>query len=292
MNQYFRNWRIALVFMLPALILYTLMVFYPVYSSLTKSFFFWSGLDIPQFAGIANYTKIFSNPDFLIALRNCLIYSLTLIIVQVGGGLVFSFFLVDRSIKGRTVIRKMIFIPVVLSIVVTSQLWKSMLHGHYGLLNKLFEAFGIAYRQDWLGGDPSAIITLSLQNGWQFLGLHLLIIYAAVKSVPEQYMEAAQIEGASELYMHRIITIPLIKDTIIVSLIIAITGGLQAFENIFVITGGGPAKTTYSLTMMLYDSMFRLYKYGYGSAVAVIILTLSLVITVILNITSKERVEY
>lgn len=292
MNTYFKNWKIALIFTLPALLVYSLMVFYPILESFQKSFFFWNGLNTPRFAGLANYMKIFDDPVFGTSLRNCLIFSLVLVLYQVCGGTLLSFILVDRRTRGRIFFRKMTFVPVVLSTVVASQLWKSILHGQYGLLNQFFEALGWSFRQDWLGQDPAAILAVSLNNAWQFLGLQLLIIYSAVRSVPDHYMEAARIEGASDLYVHWKITIPLIKETLKVCLIIAVTSGFKAFENMYVMTGGGPAKATYSLTMMIFDAMFRLFKYGYGSAIAMVILLLCLLTTVVLNNISKERIEY
>ncbi|MDY0287754.1 MAG: sugar ABC transporter permease [Sphaerochaeta sp.] len=292
MDKYFRNVKVAILFILPAMLVYTLMIFYPLTSSFFKSFTLWDGLSKAQFAGLYNYKKLLSDPILFTSLRNCFIFALMLIVIQVIGGTLLSFILVDKHIKGRVFFRKATFIPVLLSVVVASQLWVSILHGQYGLLNQLFEATGLAYRQDWLGQDPSAIILVSFVNAWQFLGLQLLIIYSAVRSVPEFYLEAASLEGATPFYSHMKITIPLIKDTLKVCLILAITSGFKAFENMYVMTGGGPAKATYSLTMMIFDAMFRVNKYGYGSAIAMFVLVLCLITTVVINNIAKERVEY
>lgn len=292
MKNYLQNRRIFFIFTAPALVVYTLMVIYPLFESLLKSFTRWNGLNPAVFNGLANYSRLFQDPILGTSLRNCLIFALILVIVQIGGGLLLAFTLVDPNTKGRIFFRKVTFIPVVLSVVVVSKLWVSILHGHIGLVNKVFEMMGLSYRQDWLSQDPSAIIIISLVNAWQYLGLQLLIIYSAVKSVPAYYLEAAWLEGASRFYSHWRITVPLIKETLKVCLLIAVTSGFKAFENMYIMTGGGPAKATYSLTYMVFDAMFRGNKYGYGSAIAMVILLLCILTTVVINNMSKERIEF
>lgn len=180
-----------------------------------------------------------------------------------------------------------------MSVTVVCQLWMSLLNAEYGLINKVFEAMGLSYRQDWLTNSSTAIFTVIAANAWQYMGYHFILLLTAVKSIPEYYFEAARLDGCSKWGAHLRITIPLMAESYKFCLILAVTGGLNAFSQIYIMTRGGPGTATYSLTFLMYRSAFKIGEYGYGSAAAIILVIQCLIATVLINrFVAKEAISY
>jgi raffinose/stachyose/melibiose transport system permease protein len=293
MNNYRSNKKAILIFTLPTLILFSLVVVYPVLQTFYKSFFEWDGLSKPVFTQVGNYTRLFQDPDFYISLKNGFIFAAVLVVFQLGLASVLALAITSSRIKGKRFFKNAFFIPVVLSVTVVCQLWLSMYNGDHGLLNKVFEMLGMSYRQDWLGNPKTAIWAVAAVNAWQFMGYHFVLIYTAVKGIPDYYFEAATLDGATTLKAHLKITIPLLQETFKFCLVIALTGGLRAFEHMAIMTGGGPGTATFSLTYFMYRAAFRLNEYGYASASAVILVIECLIFTVLVNrFLARERIVY
>ena len=293
MNKYLNDKKAILMFTLPALALFTLIVFYPLCQTFYRSFFDWDGLNAATFIGIDNFTRIFNDSLFYISLKNGLIFAAVLVVLQISIGTILALALSDVSVKGRKILRVSYFIPVVLSITVACQLWLSMYNSEFGLINKFFQAVGLKYKQDWLSGQYSAIFAIALVNAWQYMGYHFSLIFAGVKSIPEQYFEAARIDGASKFRAHLHITIPLLAETYKFCLVMAVTGGLNAFANMFIMTNGGPGTTTYTLTFMTYRSAFRLNQFGYACTSATILVIECILATILINkFVARERIIY
>ena len=141
----------------------------------------------------------------------------------------------------------------------------------------------MSYRQNWLSDMKYAIVAVAFVNVWQYAGYQLCIIYSSAKSIPEEYMEAAKIDGANQLQLDRYILLPLLKDTYKMSFIFAITGGLNAFAHMNILTKGGPGTSTYTLTYMTFRNAFTVGKYGYGCTSAVLLVIQCLVATILIN---------
>lgn len=185
------------------------------------------------------------------------------------------------------------YIPAVLSITVVSQLWLSMYNADNGLINKLFEVLGISYRQNWLGDEHAAIIAIAMVNIWQFTGYQFILLLSAANSIPDHYFEAARIDGCTKMQAHIKITMPLMQETYKYCLIIAITGGLNAFASMNIMTGGGPGTATYTLTYLMYRSAFKIGNYGYGCTSAVMLVVQCLIVSIIINrLVARERIVY
>lgn len=292
MRNTLQNKRAILVFTLPAIILFSVVVCIPIFNTLQKSFFSWDGLSTPIFIGWKNYTRLFKDDLFYISIKNALKYSCVLACYQVGMGSLFAFLLSLDKIRGRKFVRTVLFIPVVLSVTVVCQLWLSIYNGEYGLLNKMFEMLGVNYSQDWLSGQNSAIYAIAFVDAWQFMGYYLVLIYTAMKSIPEHYYEAADIDGAGPLHKYLKITIPMIKETYKLCLILTITGGLKAFSCMYMMSQGGPGTATYTLTYLMYRSAFRVNEFGYGCTSASILVVFCLVITIMINKLVKTDTLY
>jgi raffinose/stachyose/melibiose transport system permease protein len=293
MRRYLGNKAAILLFTLPAILLYTIIVFYPIVQTFYRSMFDWDGLSAGTFIFLDNYKRLFEDRIFYISLYNGLIFAVILAVVQIGIGSILAFAVSETMFKGRKILRISYFIPVVLSITVVCQLWMAMYNGQYGLINKLFELFGMSYRQDWLSNEKTAIIAIAFVNAWQYMGYQFALLLAAVKSIPEQYMEAARIDGASKVKAHFKITIPLMAETYKFCLVLALTGGLNAFANMFIMTGGGPGNSTYTLTYLMYRSAFRVGEFGYGSAAAAFLVIECLIVTLAINrLIAREKLSY
>jgi raffinose/stachyose/melibiose transport system permease protein len=293
MKKFLGNKAAIAIFTLPALLLYTIMVFYPIMQTFFRSLFEWDGLTEGTFIWFENYKRLLDDNVFQTSIYNGLIFAGIITVTQIGIGSILAFVVSDVSFKGRRFLRISYFIPVVLSITVVCQLWMSIYNSEYGLMNKLFEIIGIDYRQDWLSSGKSAIIAIAFVNAWQYMGYHFALLLAGAKSVPEQYMEAARIDGATKFQAITKILIPMMAETYKFCLVFAVTGGLNAFANMYIMTSGGPGTSTYTLTYLMYRSAFRVGEFGYGSAAAAVLVIECLLATLIINrLVARERISY
>ncbi|MED5019163.1 sugar ABC transporter permease [Paenibacillus chibensis] len=282
-----------LVFTVPTLLFFTVIVMIPIFQTFQKSFFDWDGLTPATFIGFDNYKRLLTDDDFWVSLKNGLIFAFVLVVYQMGLGTILAIALSNKSIRGRKFFKTSYFIPVVLSGVVVSQLWISIYNADGGLLNSIFSLLGIDYQQAWLSGEHTSIWAIAFTNAWQNMGVQLVLIYTAIKSIPEHLYEAAKIDGAPFWKTHWKITIPLLGETYKFCLIIAITGGLNAFQNMFVMTNGGPGNISYTLTFMMYKAAFRSGEYGYGSAASAILVIECLLFTILINkLVAREKISY
>lgn len=282
-----------LVFTLPTLIIFTCVIFFPIGKTVIMSFYDWDGLNVPEFIGISNYAKMFRASEFLISIKNSIIYSIFIAVYQIGLGSVMANLVLNNRLAGRRLFKSSYFIPVVLSVTVVSQLWLSIYHTEFGLLNRFFEMLGISYRQAWLSDPGVSILAIALAESWKGMGYHMVIIYAGLRSIPEHYYEAAEIDGATPLRKFASVTLPLMAETYKICLILCLTFGFRAFEQIFIMTRGGPGNATFTMTMMLYKGVFSLQKFGYGCAVAtVLVLQCILVMMLINRFVARERITY
>ena len=245
------------------------------------------------FNGISNYITLFKDPIFYPGLKNGLIFAGLQALIQIPLATLLAFAVKHSGRIEKKFFRISYYIPAVLSITVVSQLWLSMYNADNGLINKLFELLGISYRQNWLGDEHWAIVAITMVNIWQFTGYQFILLLSAVNSIPDHYFEAARIDGCTKAQAHIKITIPLMQETYKYCLIIAITGGLNAFASMNIMTGGGPGTSTYTLTYLMYRSAFKIGNYGYGCTSAVMLVVQCLIVSIIINrLVARERIVY
>jgi len=294
MNKMLGNKRAICLFVLPTLLVFTVFVFYPILQTFYRSFYDWDGINAAIFTGLSNYKELFQDDLFYESLKNGVIFAAILLVVQVGSATLLTFAMLNRHVKGKRFFRTAFFIPVVLSVTVVCQLWSAIYNPEFGLLNKLFEILGFSYRQNWLSDMKLAIYAVTFVNVWQFTGYQFTIIYAGAKAIPEDYLEAAMIDGASGWKMNLKIILPLLRDTYRMCVVFAVTGGLNAFAHMNLLTKGGPGTSTYTLTYMTFRNAFIIGEYGYGCTSAVILVLQCLIVTIIINriFTRKEAVTY
>ena len=292
MKKYLGNKRVIIFLIAPTMILISVMVLYPMLVLVVHSFTEWDGLNPATFNGISNYIKLFKDPIFYTGLKNGLIFAGLQALIQIPLATLLAFAVKHSGRIEKKFFRISYYIPAVLSITVVSQLWLSMYNADNGLINKLFELLGISYRQNWLGDEHWAI-AITMVNIWQFTGYQFILLLSAVNSIPDHYFEAARIDGCTKAQAHIKITIPLMQETYKYCLIIAITGGLNAFASMNIMTGGGPGTSTYTLTYLMYRSAFKIGNYGYGCTSAVMLVVQCLIVSIIINrLVARERIVY
>ena len=291
MKKFYSNKLAIILFALPALLVFTIMVFYPIVQVFMKSFYEWNGLGSGTFIGFDNYIKLFRDTVFKISNKNAIIFALSITIFQMVLASIFAFVVSNKRTKGRNFLRIAYFIPVVLSVTVVCQLWLAIFNADRGLLNKLFEVFGLNYRQNWLANRHKAIYVIAFVNAWQWMGYQFALLMAGIKSIPDDYYEAARIDGASDLQTYTKVIIPLLRETYKICLTISLTGGVKAFTEMFIMTKGGPGNATYTLTYLMYKAAFREYRYGYAMASASIIVLQCLAIVLVINWMFCEKEE-
>lgn len=281
-----RKWAEIGLFSAPALLVYIGFVFLPVALAAYYSFFNWNGLGpLERFIGFDNYTRVLTDPVFHTALRNNFFVVGASLLVQ-GPLAIGVALLLNRKMKGRGLVRLLIFIPYILSEVIAGVAFKLILQapagGSYGPFDTVLSAVGLGeLRQLWLADQSVVMWTIFAILTWKYLGFAIIIMLAGLQGVPEELSEAAAIDGAGWWQTQRYITIPLLGPTIRVWAFLSIIGSLQLFDMVWIMTGGGPANSTH--TMATYMVLFGLNRQqvGFGSAVAVILFLISLVIALL-----------
>lgn len=289
MKKYLGNKTVIAMFVLPAFLLFTVMIFVPILQVFYRSFFSWDGINPGKFIGIENYVRIFKDKTFWISNKNQLIFAAIITFFQVIMASIFAITLSSAKVKGRRFLRVSYFIPVVLSVTAVCQLWLSIYNPDTGLLNRFFEAIGSSYRQNWLADRQTAILAVAAVNAWQWTGYQFALIMAGIKTIPESYYEAARIDGASSVKAHLFVTVPLLKETYKFCLVLSITGGIKAFTEMYIMTGGGPGTSTYTLTYMMYSSAFRSQEYGYGMTASSLMVLACLAVILAINYLFRDK---
>ncbi len=268
---------------LPAFIIYVVFAIFPILQSFYYSLMNWNGFNEMTFVGLSNFKKLFADPLFWNSVKNNIYVVLASVLGQVPIALFFAL-LLNRKIRGAKIFRTIGFLPVVLSTVVISLTWSLIYNSRNGLINEVLQSIGLdSLAQNWLGDTKWTMAAVLVVVIWQFVGLYLIIFLAALQNVPTEILEAAKIDGASEWKTTWKITIPMIWDTILVAIILCISGSLKTFDLIYVMTNGGPAHSTDVMALYMFNETFTKLQYGYGSAVSVFIFFFSLILIAIVN---------
>lgn len=288
----FHNKTAAAVFALPAILVVGVVIFYPLLQVVWYGFFQWNGIGDATFIGLDNYRRMVDHSLFWRSFTNGFRVFGFVVLYQLPIATLLAVGLTGKRF-GRGFLRRSYFLPVVLSVTVVSQLWMSVYNAEYGLLNQFIAALGIDWYQEWVSDSDAAIWAVTLTNAWHYLGIHFVLIYAGIRSIPSDLYESAIIDGASGSQQFWRITLPLLQETYRFCLIFAVTGGLRMFAESFIMTGGGPGTASYTLTFLVYRSAFRVNEYGYGNAVAVILILQALLFTyLIMKTVAREQITY
>ena len=262
----------AIWFAVPAMAIYAFIVLYPSLAGAFYAFTDWTGIGSFNWVGLENFKTLFSDEQSLGSLRNTILLTVFIVVVQNAVGLALAIG-VHTRIKSKYVLRTIFFAPAVLSPVVIAFLWKYMFNPQPDAgINALLGFFGLDFlQQNWLGDPSVALWAIGLTVVWQFAGYSMVIFLAALQGIPKELEEAAAIDGAGRFARFRHIVLPLIAPAMTINLTLSTIGGLKLFDQVFAITGGGPGYSTETLSTLIYKQAFVFGQYGYSTAVALVL---------------------
>jgi multiple sugar transport system permease protein len=269
----------AIGFLAPNLLAFLLVTLGPTIFSFVVGFTTWNGLGLPRWTGLQNYMRLVNDPLFLKALRNTALYTVEfvplVVVCSVGLALLFN-----RRTYGTSAVRLFFFLPFVTDMISISFVWMFIYHLRFGILNYFLGFLNIP-PQAWLGDPRWAMFAIVILSVWRWMGYYAVIILAGLQGVPSALYEAATIDGANRWQSFSKITLPLISPAIFFVVVTAIISSFQVFEQMYIMTRGGPQDSTISIAMFLYQQGFLFLRMGYASAVAWVLFFLIFAVTVI-----------
>ena len=281
--------KMGLVYILPWLIGMVFLTLYPFINALIISFTDYNLVRDPNFIGLANYTKLFKDEDFLGTLTATLKYTVITVPLQLAFAL-FIAYILNFKLKGINFFRTAYYIPSLLGgNVAVAVLWR-FLFQQDGLINRIIGVVGIP-PVAWLSSPGGAMSVIIILKVWQF-GSAMLIFLAALKDVPQDLYEAASVDGSTKLHSFIHITMPLITPTIFFNLVMQLVNAFQEFNGPYLVTGKGPLNATYLTSMYIYDNAFKYFNMGYASAASWILFLIIVAVTLILFATQDKWVYY
>lgn len=293
MDRVLKDKKAIFIFMFPAFVIFLCIIVLPIFFSGYYSLLEWGSVGKSKFIGLQNFVElIINNSDgFRESVWNSVIMALMSVFIQLPIALVIALVL-SSGIKGEGFFRSTYFIPVIVSTVVIGQLWMKIYNPQYGLLNSLLENIGLkSLKGEWIGSEKTALMAVFIPLVWQYVGYHMLLMYAAIKSISADIVEAARIDGATHVKAAWYITIPLIKPILEVCVVFAVIGSLKTFDLIYVLTGGGPMHATEVPSTLMFNTIVHRNMYGYGSAIAMFIIAECLVLTVMIQKLFRAKSE-
>lgn len=294
-NNVLQRWR-GWVWVLPAVILLLVFVYYPIVDNFRLSLFSWNAFSTrPAFVGLDNYTNAATDPIFWRSLWNNVLYAVISLIFQVGFSVVLAAILeevVHQRLRG--LLRTIYFIPATISITVAGILFSFLYNPQIGLLNRGLAAVGLgSLAQDWLGSPHTAIFGIISMSQWQSVGYTAVLFIVAIQRIPRELYEAARVDGASHLRTFFSITLPLLREMTTLVVILTLSGAFLVFNEVMVMTAGGPSNSSQVLGTWLYHNAFLADNMGYASAIATVIFVITFAISAVqIQITRRRRVEW
>ena len=276
---------------MPAVILFTVFFLAPIFISVYYSFTDFSGIGAAKFIGFKNYQVLLKDKFFFIALKNTFIILIGITITILPLSFIVAL-LLEKPFRGSGVVQSMIFAPNVIAPILVGLIWLFILDPKMGMINAILRSIGLSdYQQQWIGGKTLTPYSVAFVYLWQVLGFYTTINMAGLRSIPADIYEAAEIDGANYFQRIRKITIPMMKNTIVINTILIITGGFKIFETVKQLTNGGPNHKSDVLVTYMYDTTFTSSRYGYGMAVATVSFVLCLIFSIIYLVNVGKSLE-
>lgn len=263
------------LFVAPALLFLGVFLAYPLVSTVVMSFFRYDITgSAPVYLGLANYLALAQDPEFQTAAINSALFVFFSVVVQIPIGLVLAA-LLDRGVRQTTsmVFRTIIFTPMVLSIVAVGMLWQLILDPIAGFANAVVKSVGLAPPVNgWLGDPQITLYVIMFIAFWQYIGFVAILLLAGAQRINDELYEAATLDGAGPIQSFWFITVPLLRNPLIVVTLLSMIGALRVFDYIYVLTGGGPGDATQVPALLIYKQAFFLGRMGYANAISVLLL--------------------
>lgn len=278
------TFRAALPYLIPTAALYGFFLLYPMVDSVRLSFYEWSGFrtETPTWVGLENYVRLLSGADpvFWKAFLNSVIWVVLSVLVPMTISLLLALAL-NRKMFGRNLFRSVFYIPAVFASITVAAMWRWIYNPTLGAVNQVLDAVGLeSWTNQWLGDPKIALYSVFVAAIWQGVGFNMVLFLAGLQQVPVELVEAAKLDGARGLQIFRNVTLPALRPTFVVVLILTIINSLKVFDLVVGMTGGGPAQSTQVLALWSYTQSFSNHNFGQGGAVATILLIISLCLVV------------
>lgn len=268
---------------IPVLLVYLFLRILPILKNFLFSFFYSTVVNpMAKFAGFANYKELFTDPLFLISLKNTTIFAVSVTVFSVLFAIILALLLSGKT-RGGALFETIYFIPVITPMVPVAVVWKWIYDPTYGLLNYFLSLFGVR-PVAWLIMPDLAIWAIVVMSVWKIIGYNMVIFLVGIRDIPETYMEAAEIDGAGRLQIFRYIIMPLLKPIMIFITVISTINAYNVFTQVFIMTSGpqgAPGNAVRTLVFDIYENAFRYFKTGYAAAEAVTLFLIILVLTFI-----------
>lgn len=271
-------------YLLPAFLLIILFVYYPIIQNFYYSFYELSSYSKDKiFVMFNNYRRLFHDPIFYTGIKNNILYAILSLVFQVGCGLILAMLLESRYVqKWRAFFRSIYFIPSVISITAVGLLWRFIYEPNAGMINTFLKTIGCEHLvHPWLGDSKTAIFSIIAMSQWQYTGYIAMLFIVAIQKIPYELYEAAEIDGATGIFKSLHITLPLVKEMILVTSTITIIGAFKVFTEVYTMTRGGPGSSSHVLGTYLYQSAFLYDEMGYAAAIGALIFLITLMLSVL-----------
>jgi len=294
-NRTLNRWR-TWVWVLPAVILLLVFVYYPIVDNIRLSLFSWSAFSAkPTFVGLDNYRTAAADPVFWRSLLNNTLFAVTSLVFQVGFSLVLAAVLeefVHQRLRG--ILRTIYFIPAVISITVSGILFSFIYNPQIGLLNSALSAVGLdSWTHAWLGEQGTAMWSIIAMSQWQSFGYTAVLFVVAIQRVPREFYEAAKVDGAGPVRSFFNVTVPLVREMTTLIIILTISGAFLVFNEVMVMTAGGPSNSSQVLGTWLYRNAFMNDDMGYAAAIATVIFVITFAIAAAqLAVSRRRRIQW
>ena len=260
-----------LIYILPGLLLYFALVLGPIVAAIGISFTEWDGISLPNWVGIGNFAKLFSDGTFYVALKNNALFMVFYCVIPLAVGLVLAAMIWTLRQREQFALRTLLFLPYIMPTAVLGIIWHWLYNPAFGPINQALKLAGLgSIALPWLGDFTFVLPAVGLVASWYFFGFCMVLFLSGIQRIDPSLFEAAKVDGASGGRIFFFITLPLLLPEIRIALLLTIISSIKSFDLIFTMTRGGPANATIVPNIYMYELGFQLNRYGYASAVAII----------------------
>jgi len=260
-----------LLFLLPNILIFTTFIIIPLFRGLSMSFMDWGVFTSPKFVGLKNFRLLFQDQVFIITLQNTIVYSLCVVLLLLVVSLLLALALSKNSIKGERMFRAVFYVPSLISMVAVGISWRFILGDEMGILNYLIRSLGGSV-VPWLTNGPMAMMSVIVVTVWAGAGYYMVIFISGLQAIPLELYEAATIDGANRWQEFWRITLPLLKSTVLVVIVLSTIASFKAYELIVTMTKGGPGYSTKFIVQQVYEVAFTEDRMGYASAMSIVLM--------------------
>lgn len=284
--------KVNYLFLFPAFVMFLIFGIYPFVKTIQLSFFDWDGIaPTMKFIGISNYREVFYDQIWWASVINGLYFTAMALVFMISFSLLLAL-LVNGGVRGGNIYRVIFYIPPVLSSIVVGFVWKWIFDPTTGILNHALDMMGLEkLARAWLTDPKTVLLAVSLTSIWQGFGYSFLLLLAGLQNIPDEFYEAARVDGANSFKQFRHITLPLLVPVLTLVSILTILGAMQLFAIVVAMTGGGPGYHTEVPALRIYKEAFSFFRFGYASATSIVFGIMLLILSVVQLEVSRRKLK-